>query len=163
MPCTVGLMSALYRSDKTVKMWKIPRPCNTFRQKFDHINQQVHGISCMDDLLRGKHIFTPASFLLRACALLMPRPTVTFTLVKYLIPVCNHIGLLSKSKGQIIRIAATLHVVFNIETPLAIPTVISDAAIKAAINLVNVCIQHAAFLAGRGDVEETVKEMMKGE
>ena len=42
------------------------------------------------------------------------------------------------------------------ETPLAIPTVISDAAIKAAINLVDVCIQHAAFLAGRGDVEETV-------
>ena len=92
----------------------------------------------------------------------MHRPTVTFTLVKYLISVCNHIGLLSKSKGQIIQIAATLHVLFNIETPLAIPTVISDAAIKAAINLVDVCIQHAAFLAGRGDVEETIQEMMKG-
>ena len=92
----------------------------------------------------------------------MHRPTVTFTLVKYLISVCNHIGLLSKSKGQIIQIAVTLHVLFNIETPLAIPTVISDAAIEAAINLVDVCIQHAAFLAGRGDVEETIQEMMKG-
>ena len=49
-------MSAVYRSDKTVKMWKIPRLCNTFWQKFDHINQQVHGLSCMDDLLRGKQI-----------------------------------------------------------------------------------------------------------
>ena len=71
------------------------------------------------------------------------------------------LGMLSKSKGQIIRVAATLHVLFNIETPLAIPTVISDAVIKAAINLVDVCIQHAAFLAGRGDVDETVQEMMK--
>ena len=69
--------------------------------------------------------------------------------------------MLSKSKGQIIRVAATLHVLFNIEAPLAIPTVISDAAIKAAINLVDLCIQHAAFLAGR-DVDETVQEMMKG-
>ena len=92
-------------------------------------------------------------------ALLMSRPIVMFTLVKYLIPVCNHIGMLSKSKGQIIRVAATLHVLFNIETPLAIPTVISDAAIKAARNLVDVCIQHTAFLAGRG---ETVQEMMMG-
>ena len=82
--------------------------------------------------------------------------------LKYLISTSICIGLLSKSKGQIIRIAATLHVLFNIETPLAIPTVISDAAIKAAINLVDVCIQHAAFLAGRGDVEETVQEMIKG-
>ena len=60
------------------------------------------------------------------------------------------------------RCIISLHVLFNIETPLAIPTVISDAAIKAAINLVDVCIQHAAFLAGRGDIDETVQEMMKG-
>ena len=92
----------------------------------------------------------------------MPRPIVMFTLVKYLIPVWNHTGMLSKSKGQIIRVAATMHVLFNTETPLAVSKVISDAAIKAAINLVDVCIQHAALLAGRGDVDETVQEMMKG-
>ena len=67
--------------------------------------------------------------------------------------------MLSKSKGQILRVAAALHVLFNIETPLAVPAVISDDAVKAAVNIIDVCIQHAAFLAGRGDVEETVRGM----
>ena len=48
------------------------------------------------------------------------------------------IGMLSKSKGQILRIAATLHVLFHINTPLAIPNVIGRDAVKAAINLVDV-------------------------
>lgn len=70
--------------------------------------------------------------------------------------------MLSKAKGQILRVAAALHVLFNINTPLAIPTNISDTAIKAAVNLVEVCIQHAAFLAGRGDVEETIQGLLEG-
>lgn len=72
------------------------------------------------------------------------------------------IGMLSKSKGQILRTAATLHVLFNLETPLTIPSVISDSAIKAAVNLVDVCLQHAAFLAGRGDIDDMIQEMIKG-
>ena len=80
----------------------------------------------------------------------MPRPTVMFTLVKYLIHVCNHIGMPSKSKEQIIPVVATQHVLFNIETPLAIPTVISNAAIKAAINLLDVCILRTGILCHRG-------------
>ena len=70
--------------------------------------------------------------------------------------------MLSKSKGQILRVAATLHVLFNIQNPQDIPTVISDGAIKAAEDLVDVCIQHAAFLAGRGDVDTLIEEMAKG-
>ena len=73
-----------------------------------------------------------------------------------------NVGMLSKSKGQILRIAATLHVLFNLKSPLAIPAVISDSAIKAAINLVDVCLQHAAFLAGRGEIDETIQDMIKG-
>ena len=42
-----------------------------------------------------------------------------------------------------------------------IPSTISDAAIKAAIDLVDVCIQHAAFLAGRGEVEDMIDEIAK--
>ena len=64
--------------------------------------------------------------------------------------------MLSKSKGQILRVAATLHVLFDVNTPLVIPDVISTEAIKAIINLVDVCIQHSAFLAGRGDVLASV-------
>ena len=69
--------------------------------------------------------------------------------------------MLSKSKGQILRVAATLHVLFHIEKPMDIPTTISDAAIEAAIDLVDVCIQHAAFLAGRGEVDDMIDEIVK--
>ena len=71
-------------------------------------------------------------------------------------------GMLSKAKGQILRVAASLHVLFNINTPLTIPQEISDAAIKGAVDLVEVCIQHAAFLAGRGDVDETIQGLVEG-
>ena len=70
--------------------------------------------------------------------------------------------MLSKSKGQIVRVAATLHVLFNIEAPMDIPSVISVAAVNAAKNLVDICIQHAAFLAGRGEVDAEIQEMTKG-
>ena len=35
-------------------------------------------------------------------------------------------------------------------------------AITAAIDMVDVCIQHAAYLAGRGDINEMIQEMAKG-
>ena len=70
--------------------------------------------------------------------------------------------MLSKSKGQILRVAACLHVLFHIETPVIIEEDISAEAMKAAIDLVNVCIQHAAFIAGRGDVNDMIEEMEKG-
>ena len=34
--------------------------------------------------------------------------------------------------------------------------------LKAAVNLVDVCVQHAAFLAGRGDVDETFQGLVEG-
>ena len=76
---------------------------------------------------------------------------------------CIFVGMLSKSKGQILRIATTLHVLFNMETPLTIPDVISEKAIKVAINMVDVCLQHAAFLAERGDIDDTIQKMIKGD
>lgn len=70
--------------------------------------------------------------------------------------------MLSKSNGQILRLSACLHVLFHAETPTVIPDVISTEAIKAAIDIVNVCIQHAAFLAGRDNVNDAIEEMAKG-
>ena len=70
--------------------------------------------------------------------------------------------MLSKSKGQILRISAILHVLFHMNTPLTIPEAISVDAVKAAIDLVDVCIQHAAFLAGRGDVQESIEMLTSG-
>ena len=62
--------------------------------------------------------------------------------------------MLSKSKGQILRIAAVMHALFHWETPASIPELISEVAIKAAVSFVEFCIQHACYLAGRGDVGE---------
>ena len=69
--------------------------------------------------------------------------------------------MLSKSKGQILRVAATLHVLFHMDKPLEVPYEISLSAIKAATNFMDMCHQHAAFIAGRGDLNaaiETIKE-----
>lgn len=65
--------------------------------------------------------------------------------------------MLSKAKGQILRIGATLHVLFHWETPHSIPSNISVDALKGAINFVDLSVQHAAYLAGRGDVEKAIR------
>ena len=61
-----------------------------------------------------------------------------------------------------LRVAAILNALFHLETPLCVPEVISDEAVKAAINFVDVTIQHAAYLAGRGDVDDAVQSLQKG-
>ena len=58
--------------------------------------------------------------------------------------------MLSKSKGQVLRVAAVMHVLFNMDSPKNIPSEISEAAVRAADNFVDLCLQHAAFLGGRG-------------
>ena len=70
--------------------------------------------------------------------------------------------MLSKSKGQILRVAATLHVLFHIESPMDIPAAISVKAVDAAKNLIDVCIQHAAYLAGRKELDVEMQQMSQG-
>ena len=55
--------------------------------------------------------------------------------------------------------AATMHVLFHWETPGEIPTTISNEALKAAQNFVELCTQHAAFLAGRGNIPEEIDSL----
>ena len=75
------------------------------------------------------------------------------------------IGMLSKSRGQVLRVAATLHALFHIETPQQLPTNVSDDAIVAAVEFVEVCNQHVAFLSGMGDIDTyitSLQEMQTG-
>lgn len=51
---TVGLMSSQWSSSGTVQIWKIPKRCEVFSEKFDKIQDQLQSISCMDELLSGK-------------------------------------------------------------------------------------------------------------
>ena len=73
--------------------------------------------------------------------------------------------MLSKSRGQILRVSAVLHVLFHMDTPQSIPESISEEALKAAQDFVEVCNQHTAYLAGRGLIEdaiEAVQDMQEG-
>ena len=67
--------------------------------------------------------------------------------------------MLSKSRGQTLRVAAVMHVLFHMDTPIAIPPTISEEALKAALNFVELCNQHAAFLAGRGEITDAIESI----
>ena len=53
-----------------------------------------------------------------------------------------HVGLLSKSRGQILCIAAVLHVLFHLDTQHNIPTEIADKVVQVAIDFVELCREH---------------------
>ena len=72
------------------------------------------------------------------------------------------LGMLSKSKGQVLRVAAVMHVLFHMNSPLAIPPNISESAMKAADSFVDLCLQHAAYLGGRGNFQEAIDELQQG-
>ena len=73
--------------------------------------------------------------------------------------------MLGKAKGQILRVATHLQVLFcdvkdadTIHLAQTIPTIIGHNVLVAAQNFVDVCCQHAAYLAGRNLIEEVVKK-----
>lgn len=63
-------------------------------------------------------------------------------------------GILSKAKGQLLRVAACLHVLFKLETPDTIEVEISDKALSAAIDFIDVCCDHASLITGRGCISD---------
>ena len=65
--------------------------------------------------------------------------------------------MLSKSKGQILRVAAALHVLFQLGGSVDVSGEISEEAISVSINFVHLCCQQTAFIAGRGDIIEEVQ------
>lgn len=74
--------------------------------------------------------------------------------------------MISKSKGQVLRLGAVFHALFNMDNPLDIPDTISEDALKAACAFVSLCNQHAAYIAGRGGIPQAIaaiEEAQKGE
>lgn len=75
--------------------------------------------------------------------------------------------MLSKSKGQVLRVAASLQVLFGLNSncngeeqpPSSQPGVvhISEDAIKASIDFVEVCCQQTAYIAGRGKISQELE------
>ena len=70
--------------------------------------------------------------------------------------------MLSKSMGQILRISAAMHVLFHMDNKESLPSVITNEAIKASIDFVEVCCQHAAYLTGRGDLQQEFELLKSG-
>jgi len=66
--------------------------------------------------------------------------------------------MLSKSRGQVLRVAAVMHMLFSIDNnDYKFEDIVSEAALKAAINLVETSCQQTAFVAGRGLLQEEVE------
>ena len=81
------------------------------------------------------------------------------------------IGMLSKAKGQILRVAACLNVLFcdgefdennEMEVSPEIPLVITEKAIVAAQNMVDVACQHCIYIAGKSSISEELKRLSSG-
>ena len=71
--------------------------------------------------------------------------------------------MLSKSKGQVLRVSAAIHVLINDRTDeeggiivSPVPNEIADEAIIAAKNFVRTCCQHASYIGGKGLIEDEV-------
>ena len=128
-------------------MW-FPLPLSSHRQPASAPLCQGEKVSCQPGMYSTTRPM--CGFPVCLCILVtvygLPMPLVQFT----------YTGMLSKSRGQILRVAATMHVLFHLDTPLCIPTVISDEALKAAQDFVETSNQHVAFLAGRGDITEAI-------
>lgn len=70
--------------------------------------------------------------------------------------------MLSKSLGQVIRVSAVLHVLFHVDEEESLPDTISEMAIEAAIDFVEVCCQQTAYITGRGNILEELELLQSG-
>ena len=77
---------------------------------------------------------------------------------------CIHVyvyytGILSKSHGQVLKVAAVLqHILFSIEKE-SVPHEVSDAALQAAVDFVCVSCQQTAYVAGRGPIDKEIEQL----
>lgn len=72
--------------------------------------------------------------------------------------------MLSKSRGQVLRLATVLHMLFNIDTPeVDLSLEVSEQALKAAVNFIKVACQQTAYIAGKGPLTEELEKFKTGE
>ena len=64
--------------------------------------------------------------------------------------------------GLILHVSAAMHVLFHLDSAESLSSTITEAAIEAAIDFVELCCQHTAYLTGRGKIDEEVTLMEAG-
>ena len=63
--------------------------------------------------------------------------------------------MVSKSRGQVLRIATIFHVLFSIENEdVTYDSEVSEVAVKAAVNFVQTACQQTTFIIGKGLIQE---------
>ena len=62
--------------------------------------------------------------------------------------------MLSKSRGHVLRLAVAFHVLFHLGKDNPVSVEVSEEAVKAAVDFVNISCQQTAFIAGRGPLQE---------
>ena len=55
-----------------------------------------------------------------------------------------------------------MHVLFHLDSMEPLPDTMTDEAIEAAIDFVEVCCQHAAYITGRGNIKEELTHLQSG-
>ena len=72
--------------------------------------------------------------------------------------------MLSKSRGQLLRIATILHLLFSVQkqNESLISDEISEVAVLAAVDFIKKVCQQTAFIAGKGIIEEEVQACKTG-
>ena len=66
--------------------------------------------------------------------------------------------MLSRSKGQILRVAAVLHILFQVNEDKSDALYhISSEALRAAIDFVQTSIQHSVHIANRHSISEEIE------
>lgn len=70
--------------------------------------------------------------------------------------------MLSKSRGQVLRLATVLHMLFSIDNPENLDEEVSETALKAAVNLVKLACQQTAYIAGKGELSDELEKFKTG-
>ena len=129
-------------------MLNLPLECEVYFKKHNLLQKQLRHLSVLDQLLSGLFVI----YIMRVSLI-----------IRFLIYI---LGLLSKAKGQILRVAALLHIFFETESLTinlsSVPSTISEQAIRAAIDFADVSCQHTAYIAGRGEIEEEINHILTG-
>ena len=70
--------------------------------------------------------------------------------------------MLSKSKRQILRLAAVLHVLFQVKENTDQSDMITDKALAAAIDFIQTSVQRTAYIAGRDIISKELEKAEEG-
>ena len=70
--------------------------------------------------------------------------------------------MLSKTWGQVLRPSAVIHVLFSLGSDEPQDHIVSEDAVKAAIDFVHTACQQAAYIAGRSSLEEEILRFKDG-